>query len=61
MDEPNVSAPTSSGGEHGTDVPDQLDDASRAAFHEALTESEQDVLAGRLVDAADVIRELRRR
>lgn len=40
---------------------DWLDDADRAALHQALHESESDVAAGRLVDAAEVLRDLRRR
>jgi hypothetical protein len=45
--------------EVGRDTRDQLDDASRAGLHRALIESERDVQAGRLVDAADVLRQLR--
>ena len=45
----------------GRDMPDQLDDASRTDLHRALIESESDAQAGRLVDAGDVLRELRRR
>ena len=43
------------------DPGDWLDDADRAALHEALRESDADVAAGRLVDAADVLKELRSR
>jgi hypothetical protein len=43
------------------DPGDWLDDADRAALHQALGQSELDVAAGRLVDAADVLRELKRR
>jgi len=43
------------------DPGDWLDDADRAALHQALGQSELDVTAGRLVDAADVLRELKRR
>lgn len=42
------------------DPGDWLDEADRAALHKALQESESDVAAGRLVDAEDVLRELRR-
>jgi hypothetical protein len=40
---------------------DQMDDADRAALHKLLEESEADVKAGRLIDADEVLRELRRR
>jgi len=43
------------------DPGDWLDDADRAALHAALADSNADVAAGRLVDAADVLRELRAR
>jgi len=43
------------------DPGDWLDDADRAALHTALAQSEADVVAGRLVDAADVLKGLRRR
>jgi hypothetical protein len=43
------------------DPGDWLDDADRAALHEALAQSESDVKAGRLVDAADVMKGLRPR
>ncbi len=43
------------------DPGDWLDDANRAALHEALAQSEADVKAGRLVDAADVLKGLRPR
>jgi hypothetical protein len=43
------------------DPGDWLDDADRAALHEALAQSETDVKAGRLLDAADVLRRLRPR
>jgi hypothetical protein len=43
------------------DPGDWLDDADRAALHAALADSEQDVAAGRLIDAADVLKELRSR
>lgn len=43
------------------DPGDWLDDADRAALHEALAHSEADVKAGRLVDAADVMKGLRPR
>lgn len=41
------------------DPGDGLDDADRAALHAALGDSEADVAAGRLVDAAEILRELR--
>lgn len=41
------------------DPGDWLDPADRAALHEALFASEEDVKAGRLVDAADVLKALR--
>lgn len=43
------------------DPGDWLDDADRAALHEALRESDADVAAGRLVDAAEVLKELKSR
>lgn len=43
------------------DPGDWLDDADRAALHAALADSNADVGAGRLVDAADILRELRSR
>ena len=43
------------------DPGDWLDDADRAALHAALAESEADVAAGRLIDAADLLKELRSR
>ena len=43
------------------DPGDWLDDADRAALHVALAQSEADVKAGRLVDAADVLKGLRSR
>ena len=42
------------------DPGDWLDAADRAALHEALRQSEGDVTADRLVDAEEVLRELRR-
>jgi hypothetical protein len=41
------------------DPGDWLDEADRAALHEALRQSDGDVEAGRLVSAEDVLRELR--
>ena len=41
------------------DPGDWLDDADRAALHEALRLSEEDVGAGRLIDAETILRELR--
>ena len=43
------------------DPGDWLDDTDRAALHDALQESEADVVSGRVVDAAEVLRDLRRR
>lgn len=43
------------------DPGDWLDDADRTALHAALALSENDVAAGRLIDAADVLKELRER
>ena len=43
------------------DPGDWLDDADRAALHMALDQSQADVAAGRLVDAADVLKGLRSR
>lgn len=43
------------------DPGDWLDEANRAALHEALGQSEADVEAGRLEDAAEVLRELKSR
>lgn len=41
------------------DPGDWLDEADRAALHEALRQSDADVAAGRLVDADEILRELR--
>ena len=41
------------------DPGDWLDDADRAALHAALAQSQVDVDAGRLVDAADILKRLR--
>jgi hypothetical protein len=41
------------------DPGDWLDEADRAALHTALTESDADVAAGRLVEAAEILRVLR--
>lgn len=43
------------------DPGDWLDDADRALLHEALRQSEADVVAGRLIDAQDVLKALRSR
>jgi hypothetical protein len=43
------------------DPGDWLDDADRAALHKALRESNADVAAGRLIDAIEVLKELRSR
>lgn len=44
----------------GTEIDpgDWLDSADRAALHRALIASQEDVEAGRLVDAEEVLREL---
>ena len=41
------------------DPGDWLDDADRAALHEALRQSDADAADGRLIEAEDVLRELR--
>ena len=41
------------------DPGDWLDDEDRAALHEALGQSSADVEAGRLLDAEEILRELR--
>ena len=41
------------------DPGDWLDDDDRAALHEALAQSEADVKAGRLLNAADILKGLR--
>jgi hypothetical protein len=41
------------------DPGDWLDDADRAALHAALAQSQGDVDAGRLVDAAEILKRLR--
>ncbi len=43
------------------DPGDWLDEADRAALHKALRESNADVAAGRLVDADEILTELRSR
>ena len=43
------------------DPGDWLDDADREALHNALADSEADVSAGRMVDAAEVLKGLRSR
>jgi hypothetical protein len=43
------------------DPGDWLDEADRAALHEALRESDTDVAAGNLIDAGEVLKELRSR
>ncbi|HEY7372733.1 MAG TPA: hypothetical protein VIF57_11275 [Polyangia bacterium] len=40
------------------DPGDSLDEDERALLHETLRESERDVVAGRLIDAEDLLREL---
>ena len=44
-----------------TDPGDDLDDAEREELHKALAQSQEDIKAGRLVDAADVLKGLRSR
>ena len=43
------------------DPGDWLDESDRGALHKAVSESDADVAAGHLVDASDVMRELRSR
>lgn len=43
------------------DPGDWLDEADRAALHQALRRSESDVAAGRVVDADEVLRQLKAR
>ena len=43
------------------DPGDWLDDADRAALHAALAESDADIAAGRVVDAAEVLKGLQPR
>ena len=43
------------------DPGDWLDDADRKALHQALRESDVDAAAGRLVDAEEILKELRPR
>lgn len=43
------------------DPGDWLDEADRAALHHALRESNADVAAGRLIDAEDILKEIRSR
>jgi hypothetical protein len=43
------------------DPGDWLDEADRAVLHDALRQSEAEVAAGRLVDAEEILRELRAR
>ena len=43
------------------DPGDWLDEGDRAALHEALRESDADVAAGRLVDAEEILKELKSR
>jgi hypothetical protein len=43
------------------DPGDWLDEADRQALHKALLESSADVAAGRLIDAEDILKELRPR
>jgi hypothetical protein len=41
------------------DPGDWLDDADRAALHDALRDSDADIAAGRFVEAEQILRELR--
>ena len=41
------------------DPGDGLDQEGRAALHEALRESEADIVAGRVVDAEEILKQLR--
>lgn len=41
------------------DPGDWLDPADRAALHQALADSQEDIEAGRLIDAEEVLKELR--
>jgi hypothetical protein len=43
------------------DPGDWLDEKDRAALHQALRDSDEDVKMGRLVDAATILREFRSR
>ena len=43
------------------DSGDWLDEADRAALHEAIRESDADVSAGRIVDADEILKEIRSR
>ena len=43
------------------DDDDGLDDAEREELHKVLEQSEEDVKAGRLIDAAEVLKGLRER
>jgi hypothetical protein len=43
------------------DPGDWLDETDRAALHEALRQSDADIAAGRLIDAEEILRELRSR
>ena len=45
----------------GLDPGDWLDEVDRAALHEALRQSDADVAAGRLVDAEEILKELKSR
>lgn len=41
------------------DPGDWLDEVDRAALHEALRQSETDIVSGRLIDAEEILKELR--
>ena len=41
------------------DPGDWLDEADRAALHQALRDSDADVIAGRLIDADQILNEIR--
>jgi len=41
------------------DPGDWLDETGRAALHEALRESDADIVAGRVIDAEEILKKLR--
>jgi hypothetical protein len=43
------------------DPGDWLDESDRAALHEALRQSSADLVAGRLIDAEEILREIKLR
>ncbi len=55
-----TSAPASAAEEQSRlDLEDDLDEAERGSLHEALQASAEDVATGRLVDAEEILAELR--